>query len=559
MAGLETAHAAVDALVGAPELTGQVLTVAECATAVRSVERLARRVEAIRLRLVSTAARSDVAAQAGHASTGAWLASTTTTTGRDAAAQVRLAQALDTGLTATGEALAAGEVSVEHAHVIATTTSRLPETVTPAERDRVEAGLVTTATRVDSHRLRRASRTALAFAERDAAQVAEHEAQLVRDEEQRARTLARLTIRDNCDGTSSGWFMIPTLAASILAKAVQQLASPRRTNSAKSSESFAAHGGQGPLAGQDSADQQAAERGSAGAGVQVTDWAHAYGLAFTDLLEHLPTDRLTRKAAATIVVTTDLATLRTDLGVARVDTGQTITAGQVRRLACTAGIIPAVLDGESLPLDLGRARRFFTEAQHTALATRYTECAATDCDRPYAWCDLHHEHPWSTGGHTTLDKAVPLCGFHHHRIHDPTYTHRIDTNRHGIKTVHFRQKHPPRRDPDRRCHGQTRDSQTRDDPTRDRSSTHDDQTRDGQTRDDHTRDGPIRDGQTRDDHTRDGPIRDGQTRDGRTRDGPIRDGQADASQTHDDQRPHRQEVHHSTPDDNDPHPNDADQ
>ncbi len=428
MAGLEAAHTAVDALAGAPELTGQVLTVAECAAAMRSVERLARRIEALRLRLVSTAARSNAAEQAGHANTGAWLASTTKTAGRDAAGQVRLAEALDTGLAATAAALAAGDVSVEHAHVIATTASRLPENLTPTERDQVEAGLVTTATRVDPHRLRRASRTALAFAQRHAADVAEHEAQLVQDEQQRARTLARLTIRDNQDGTSSGWFMVPTLAASILAKAIQQLASPRRTNPATTRDAFAASNGQQTLARQDSADGQ----GAAVDGPRATDWAHAYGLAFTDLLEHLPTDRLTRKAAATIVVTTDLATLRHELGVARVDTG--------------AGIVPAVLDGESLPLDLGRARRFFTEAQHTALATRYTECAATGCDRPYAWCDLHHEHPWSTGGHTTLDMAVPLCGFHHHRIHDPTYTHQIDTDRHGTKTVYFHQKQSPRPD-----------------------------------------------------------------------------------------------------------------
>ncbi len=351
MVGLDAAHTAVDALVGAPELTGHVLTAHESAAAVRSVERLARRVEAIRLRLVATAARSNVAAQAGHANTGAWLASTTRATGRDAAAQVRLAQALDTSLTATGAALAAGDVSVEHAQVIATTTSRLPETVTPAERDRIETSLVTTATRLDPHRLRRASRTALAFAERTAADVAKHEAQLVRDEEQRARTVARLTIRDNQDGTSSGWFTVPTLAASILTKAVQQMASPRRSSSTVT---------------RDTTEHEPADRG----GGQVTDWSHAYGLAFTDLLEHLPTDRLTRKAAATIVVTTDLPTLRTDLGAAHTDTGQTITAGDVRRLARTAGIIPAVLDGESLPLDLGRTRRFFTEAHHTALATR---------------------------------------------------------------------------------------------------------------------------------------------------------------------------------------------
>ncbi len=322
MPGLEAAHTAVDALVGAPELTSHVLTVAKCAAAVRSVERLARRIEALRLRLVATAARSNVAEQAGHAGTGAWLASTTRATGRDAAAQARLAAALDTGLTRTGEALAAGDVSVEHAQVIATTTSRLPENMTAAERDRVEAGLVTTAAQVDPGRLRKASRTALAFAERNAAQVAEHEARLVQDEEQRARGLARLTIRDNQDGTSSGWFLVPTLAASILAKAVQQLTSPRRTSSATSSEAFAAHSGQRTFDGPDSADEQAGGQDSAdqqGAGVGepgATDWAHAYGLAFTDLLEHLPTDRLTRKAAATIVVTTDLATLRHDLGVA---------------------------------------------------------------------------------------------------------------------------------------------------------------------------------------------------------------------------------------------------
>ncbi|MEZ5193466.1 MAG: hypothetical protein R2734_13855 [Nocardioides sp.] len=37
--------------------------------------------------------------------------------------------------------------------------------------------------------------------------------------------------------------------------------------------------------------------------------------------------------------------------------------------------------------------------------------------------------PWTHGGHTDLDKAIPLCGFHHHRIHDPTYWHRIHPDR----------------------------------------------------------------------------------------------------------------------------------
>ncbi len=145
--------------------------------------------------------------------------------------------------------------------------------VTPAERDRVEAGLVTAASRLDPDRLRRASRTALAFAERDAAQVAEHEAHLVRDEQQRARRLARLTIRDNGDGTSSGWFTIPTLAASILTKAIQQLASPRRSSSTVT---------------RDTTEHTPADSGG---GQATSDWAHASGLAFTDLLPAHPQSR----------------------------------------------------------------------------------------------------------------------------------------------------------------------------------------------------------------------------------------------------------------------------
>ena len=128
--------------------------------------------------------------------------------------------------------------------------------------------------------------------------------------------------------------------------------------------------------------------------------------------------------------------LLADLRGAGLDTGEEISAGQARRLACNAGILPAVLSGASLPLDLGRQQRFFNQAQRVALGTRHHSCAADGCDRPYAWCDLHHEDPWSHGGHTNLDKAVPLCGFHHHRIHDPAYWHR----RHPDGTITFHRR-----------------------------------------------------------------------------------------------------------------------
>jgi hypothetical protein len=97
-----------------------------------------------------------------------------------------------------------------------------------------------------------------------------------------------------------------------------------------------------------------------------------------------------------------------------------------------------VLGGESQVLDLGRAARFFSEAQRVALSTKYDTCAAEDCDRPSAWTEHHHQDPWASGGHTDLDKAVPLCGFHHRRIHHPGFRHRIDREPDGRKRVTIR-------------------------------------------------------------------------------------------------------------------------
>jgi hypothetical protein len=121
------------------------------------------------------------------------------------------------------------------------------------------------------------------------------------------------------------------------------------------------------------------------------------------------------------VVTIDQTKLTADLAEAGLTTGTPITAGEARRLACGAGILPAVLGGRSQPLDLGRTRRLFSAAQRKALAIRDRQCRAEGCDVPAAWTEAHHLEPWSTGGKTDLDQGVLLCSFHHHRAHDPRY------------------------------------------------------------------------------------------------------------------------------------------
>ncbi len=147
------------------------------------------------------------------------------------------------------------------------------------------------------------------------------------------------------------------------------------------------------------------------------NWTERMGLAFTELLEHLPTEGHAANGT-TLLLTLDLDALRDGLGAARLETGDHLSAAQARRLACNAGLIPAVLGTDSAPLDLGREARLHTKAQRQALSLTHDSCGVAGCERPFAWCEIHHPHPWSRGGRTDLANALPLCFFHHQRAHD---------------------------------------------------------------------------------------------------------------------------------------------
>ncbi|HET6627401.1 MAG TPA: DUF222 domain-containing protein [Nocardioidaceae bacterium] len=121
----------------------------------------------------------------------------------------------------------------------------------------------------------------------------------------------------------------------------------------------------------------------------------------------------------TLVVTIGLDALKSGLGVAGVDTGIRISAGEARRLACQAGIIPMVLGGNSMPLDLGHEQRLFDKYQKIALDHQHHGCAAANCDRPPAWVEYHHPHAWKAGGRTDLANGLPLCPPHHHMADHP--------------------------------------------------------------------------------------------------------------------------------------------
>ena len=127
--------------------------------------------------------------------------------------------------------------------------------------------------------------------------------------------------------------------------------------------------------------------------------AHRLGEAFAEYVERYPTDQLPHAGgiSATVVVTMTLETLMGGLKAAQLDTGHRISPGLARRLACRAGIIPAVLGSQSQVLDLGRKTRFHTEPQRIALAIEQGGCTAEGCDWPPGMCHAHHDTALAPG------------------------------------------------------------------------------------------------------------------------------------------------------------------
>ncbi|MCU1429094.1 MAG: hypothetical protein JWL83_3094, partial [Actinomycetia bacterium] len=91
-----------------------------------------------------------------------------------------------------------------------------------------------------------------------------------------------------------------------------------------------------------------------------------------------------------------------------------LSRATLERLACDGGFSRIIVDGDSQPLDVGRATRTATPAQWRALVVRDRGCTDPGCDRPPGWCQVHHRKWWDRDhGETNLDNLELRC--HHHR------------------------------------------------------------------------------------------------------------------------------------------------
>jgi hypothetical protein len=114
-----------------------------------------------------------------------------------------------------------------------------------------------------------------------------------------------------------------------------------------------------------------------------------------------------------------------------------MSARVLRRLACTAGIVPiATRDGS--PLDVGRRQREPNAQQRRALRARDRTCRFPGCGAT-RHLHAHHVIHWADGGPTDLDNLILVCSFHHRLIHRPGW--RLEHLGHGRYRFH----HPDRR------------------------------------------------------------------------------------------------------------------
>ncbi|MFI6259317.1 DUF222 domain-containing protein [Micromonospora zamorensis] len=361
----------------------------ELVAALDAAHRLEQRLAAVTLALVREIDGRGTARAQGASSTAVWLRERLRLTVPAARRLVDLAAALDTGNPGIRQALADGHITLDQARVIADTVATVHTSAGAQAADKAVGVLTEWAGQFDPTLLRKLGTRILDHVAPDIADAAAQAA--LEADARRANRDRHVTMSTLTDGRLRLTGILDSETAGLLRAAIDPLTAP---------------------SGPD--DQRCA-------GQRRHD-------ALADLCRlSLRTGELPEHGGdpAQIVVTTSYDTLTRQLGDGALDTSLHLTPETVRRLACDAAILPAVLNSTGQPLDVGRQRRLITGPLRRALVLRDRGCAFPGCDRPPRWCDAHHIHHWADGGPTNLNNAVLLCGHHHRHLHHNDWTVRL--------------------------------------------------------------------------------------------------------------------------------------
>lgn len=112
-----------------------------------------------------------------------------------------------------------------------------------------------------------------------------------------------------------------------------------------------------------------------------------------------------------VTLTVGLETLqgRSDGARELANTGA-VSIEAARRLACDATMTRVLTMGGSEPLDVGSRTPVVPGPMRRAVIVRDRHCRFPGCDRPPPWCDAHHVRHWADGGSTRFRTCFSCAG-----------------------------------------------------------------------------------------------------------------------------------------------------
>ena len=352
------------------------------------------RLQALLVSLAAEAERAHAAEKVSGVPLSSWLPATQRATRREAHRLIGQGRDLTRYPMLTAAAVA-GEVGFEQATAISSVLSRLGDDLTGGQVVEAEQVMIGYAREFDARGLAQLTRKLVEVI--DPAGADEREAHRLERDARSARAARHLNFYPDGHGSTLIRGSLPTVAAEPFVTLIEAYAHQDHRRALDRHDPAVE-----PLT---AAQQRADALVNLIAHHQQQSWAPSLG-----------GDR------PRIVVTIPYRELRDDcLAAGVLDSGQVITAGDLRRLACDAEILPAILGGPSEILDLGRSQRLVTPALRQALNLRDGGCTFPGCEAPLGVCHAHHTPPWWAGGLTDLNHTALLCP-HHHNLVEPSRT-----------------------------------------------------------------------------------------------------------------------------------------
>lgn len=358
------------------DLEADTVPVAEAGTLLEGLDRQINRLEGARSQLAASFSRRDGHRATGHKNLSHWMQDRLRRSPTQARKEAKTAEQLD-GLSATAEALGNGDISLEHAAVIAEQASKTDD---PQGTQR---SLLAEAKTADPGRVRKAGR------------------RMQRDEARRAEAARKVrmakqnrTLSFRADDTEKTMWIegrLPMIDGVKARAALDALATPAGSDDDRTY-------------GQRMADAliELTERAEDGRGLPSRRGVPV------EVMAVVPVQAIERRAGV------PAGTITGGPGG-----GLDLCNAELADLLERARLSWLIVDPAGVPLRYGRGRRLASTDQRRVLRARDGGCAWPRCDAPGVWTIAHHEPPFDEpGGATDLATQALLCDTHHGLRHD---------------------------------------------------------------------------------------------------------------------------------------------